>query len=315
MQARPRVYDFCGLPVASELALPQLRRSSALPEVSVSLGRDAAPVDHARWFHQWRERGGRLWLSIGRVDAGYLLRFVGVADFFVSADASSIVVRPEPDLPLETLHHLLIDQVLPLAASRRGRLSLHASAVFLPGIGTVGFAGETGRGKSTLAAAFAARGARIVADDCLAIDLDAPGVTVIPSYPGLRLFPGPAARAMLRERRGSPVAHYSTKQRIDRGAATFHRARSRLRALFLLSPRAGDGPAASVRRCRASAGLIGLVRYAYVLDIENRGDLAGLFSGLSRLATTVPVMHLRLRHGHGRLAAAAALIEQFAARA
>ncbi len=316
MRRSARTYTFCGMRVSSDIPLPPLRPGRGPAQCVISLDTSAKPLGAVTWFHEWRKPRGPLWLSFGRLDNAYVLRFAEqLADFVISADATRIVARPSPTLPADTLRHLLIDQVLPLVASRRGHLSLHASAVHIRGIGTIGFVGEAGRGKSTLAAALAARGARIVTDDCLAIDVGERPPVAVPGYPGLRLFPGAAATALLGAIRSSRVAHYSTKQRIDRGAATFHPQRSPLRALFLLSPRSSAGAAAAIRRCRASLRLMGLLRYAYVLDVEDRRDLAVVFAGLSKVAASVPVMRLRVRNGSRHLSAAAALIQEFASGA
>jgi hypothetical protein len=51
--------------------------------------------------------------------------------------------------------------------------------------------------------------------------------------------------------------------------------------------------------------LMGLVRYAYLLDIEDREHLARAFEALAVIATSVSVLRLRVRHGHRWLAAAA----------
>jgi hypothetical protein len=309
-----RAYQFCGVTIASDRALPALRRGVLVDaQCAITSRPPPLPREPAAWFHEWRLPGGRRWLSIGRVPSGYLLRFPGQADFVVSADGDQIAVYACAGLAEETLHHLLIDQVLPLALSRRGRLALHASAVHLPGLGTVGFVGATGRGKSTLAAALAARGGRIITDDCLAIDVVDDVARATPGYPGLRLWPGRAANPLLRAAASSRVAHYSAKRRLHRRALPFHGRPSPLRLLFMLLPRAEAGPLVSIRRCRAPARLIGLLRCAYVLDVEDRDGLIGLFTALADVVTTVPVVRLRLRAGHARLPAAAEMIGAYAA--
>jgi hypothetical protein len=308
MRGSARAYQFCGVTIASDLALAPLRRGAlADAECAITTSVSAARAPDS-WFHEWRMPGGKLWLSIGRMRAGYVLRFRDQADFVVRADGRRIRVHPAPGLPEDTLRHLLIDQVLPLALSRRGRLSLHASAVHIPTVGTVGFVGVTGRGKSTLAAALAARGGRILTDDCLGIDFIEGVPYALPGYPGLRLWPGQGASGLLRAAASSRVAHYSRKRRVHRGALPFHGRPSRLRALFLLSTRGPGGAPLSLRRCRASAGLMGLLRFAYVLDVEDRQNAAAVFGALATIATSVPVLRLRLPHGHNRLAEAADLI-------
>jgi hypothetical protein len=314
MRPRTRAYDFCGVSISSERALPDLRpRKEGRAECAITFAPHPPPETPPEWFQTWRLPGGKLWLSIGRVPAGYLLRFPGQADFVVRADGARIAVHAPDALPPETLRHLLIDQVLPLAMSRRGRLTLHASAVHRPRIGTVAFLGDTGRGKSTLAAALAARGGRIVTDDCLALEMVGGAVHAVPGYPGLRLWPGAGANPLLRGAPASRVAHYSAKRRLPRGALAFRGRPSPVRVLFLLSARADAGPSLAVRQCRAPARLMGLLRFAYVLDVEDRAGLTGLFDGLATLATTVPVRRLRLRHGHNRLPEVADLIRAYAA--
>ena len=307
-------YDFCGLPLACTFALTELRPASAAPRCAISLDRTATPPPDVRWFHEWRTPYGPRWLSFGRIDGGYLLRFPGLADFAVNNAATRIVARPAAGVPIGTLRHLLIDQVLPLAASRHGHVALHASAVHLDGIGAVGFVGDAGRGKSTLAAALAANGAHVVTDDCLTVKSRGASFYAVPGYPGLRLWPGSPARPVLAPHRARQVAHYSRKQRVL-GGAPYQEKPAPLRALFLLSPRGASGAAASIRRVGPRARLMGLLRYGYVLDIEDRRDLGTLFAGLARIATSVPVLRLRIRNGSRFLPPAASLIRQFVADA
>jgi hypothetical protein len=307
-----RGYRFCGETIASAIALPLLQpaefsESACTIERASKVDRDT--VDH-HWFHHWRIGRQPPWLSFARCADGYLLRFPELADFLVSADGGQIRACPSRTLPGDTLRHLLLDQVLPLALSRRGRLLLHASAVDVPGIGALAFAGPTGRGKSTLAAALAARGGRILADDCLAIESRDGRFQVLPAYPGLRLWPD-SSRRLRRGTSGTRVAHYTCKRRVNGGSLRFQRHPSPLRALFLLSERSGAGPVVSIRRCRAAARLMGLIKHAYMLDIEDRVHLARTFERLASIVTAVPVLRLRVREGHSRLPAAAEQICEY----
>jgi hypothetical protein len=314
MQPHLRTYLFCGETIASTVDLPLLERSETF-DTACTIEQDSSGSLQAvgrDWFHHWRIGRQAPWLSFARADEGYLLRFRQLADFFISRDGAYIRASPSPTLPVDTLRHLLLDQVLPLALSRRGRLLLHASAVHVPGVGALAFAGPTGRGKSTLAAALTSRGGRILSDDCAAIDRQAGVLQVLPAYPGLRLWLDGRLRRLRRGTIASPVAHYTRKRRVNGGALRFQRQPSPLRALFLVSERADTGPAVTFRRCRASARLIGLVRHAYLLDIEDRDQLVRAFDGLSSIATSVPVLRLRVRHGHGRLTRVAETIRAFA---
>ena len=303
---RQRGYRFCGATLASGIDLPLLAPTAPDGAACViSLGavhgrRASAP----RWFHHWRIGRQRPFLSFARCDEGYLLRFPGLADFLVSDDGACVRAEAARPLPGDTLQHLLVDQVLPLALSRSGRTLLHASAVHVPGVGALAFAGPSGRGKSTLAAALASRGSGVLSDDCLSVEQDDSGIRVHPAYGGLRLWPDARSRLMPDGLARNRVAHYTRKRRVNGGALRFHPDAAPLRALFVVSARAMAGPAATIRRCRPAAAVMRLVRCTYVLDIEDRAQLARTFDALATIVGSVPVMHLRIRDGHRWLPAA-----------
>src|SRR6187549_3764569 len=107
MQRNPRAYKFCGVTIASELALPPLTRGAlADAQCSITAATGDASEPPAGWFNTWRPPGGRVWFAIGRRPGGYLLRFTELADFALSTDGSRIAVHSAGDLPEETLRHL-----------------------------------------------------------------------------------------------------------------------------------------------------------------------------------------------------------------
>jgi hypothetical protein len=92
-----------------------------------------------------------------------------VAEYRLRSDA--IQVAPSPGADPQQVSALLIATALPALAWWRRALTLHAAAVVLPGAtGAIAIAGPSGIGKSTVAAQLLARGARLVADDSVAID-------------------------------------------------------------------------------------------------------------------------------------------------
>ena len=94
-----------------------------------------------------------------------------------------------PRRAVDLLRLYLLGPALALLLHQRGFLVLHASAVSLDG-GVVAFLGHSGHGKSTTAATLHARGAAIVADDVVAVDLGAPGgPAALPGFPLLKLWP------------------------------------------------------------------------------------------------------------------------------
>ncbi len=296
-------YTFHRLRITSSLPLPELPRSRFRGEVSIDCG--GAPGRASReWFHQWQV-GGRRWLSFAREAGGNLLRFHRQADFEILDEGRRIVCHPVPGLPNVTLRHLLLDQVMPMVLSRRSdRLVLHASAVHVPGYGTIGFAGPAGAGKSTMAAALAQRGCAIVSDDCLAVSLDGSSAVVAPGYPGLRLWQD--SLNALKLAGDGRVAPYTSKRRVRSPALEFRVRDSRLRTVVVLGKRRTRGSPTVTTSPGPRDQLIAIAPYACVLDVGDRDQLAAMFAQLFRLVERVPVCQLSVRSGRSQMPAVAA---------
>lgn len=130
---------------------------------------------------------GSPWVAYYRNESGYLVRFPGLADFGISNDGTELTIFAVPGTSLQTLEHLCQNQAIPLALSLQKKLVLHGSAVEIGEI-SVAFLGESGRGKSTLAASFSSHGYRFLTDDGLFIERAKGHFFVRPSHPSIRLW-------------------------------------------------------------------------------------------------------------------------------
>ena len=110
--------------------------------------------------------------AVYAVEGGHVFRFPGLCDFELSADGDLVTCLPGPECSDGLLQVLLAGAVTALLHTLRGRAVLHASAVELDGV-TVAVTGRSGAGKSTVAAMLCSAGARLVADDVLALERDA----------------------------------------------------------------------------------------------------------------------------------------------
>ena len=302
-------YRLCGMTVESRFPLPELPRSHSAPCCVFSRSRPRRRARRPRWYHHWYEQGGRRVLSFARTDARYLLRFPRMADFEIAANLARITARPRNGLPAETLRHLLLDQVWPLALSARGHVVLHASAVVLPDGRALAFAGPAGSGKSSLAAAFALAGGRILTDDCLPIRPTSGGWSAVPSYPGLRLWPD-MLRPLAADRHVlADVAHYTGKKRLTGSALPFASGAAPLSAVYILRRR-GSRAALAVSLLARAPAILKLVSLSYLLDHQDRKALARSFDQLARLTAAVPVRELELPHAPRQLAEAVALVSR-----
>jgi hypothetical protein len=244
-------------------------------------------------FHTWSFPDGTLWTEFFRANGGYLLRFPGLADFDVSADALDVTCFPATDAaeaPETIAQHLYLNQILPLVLSKRGKLVFHASAVEVPE-GAVAFVAASGRGKSTLAASFAIGGFRFLTDDGLVVEPHARGFEVLPSHPSIRLWEDSEEALIAPGTTTAPAVHYTNKSRFLAGEGlNFCDEPRPLRCVYFL----GDGSAADVaiRPMTASEALVEWVKHSFLLDVEERPRLASHFDQVSRLAR-LPI-HFRL---------------------
>jgi hypothetical protein len=241
-------------------------------------------------FHAWVFPDGTLWTEFHRADGGYLLRFPQLADFQVSADADTVTCVPVPEVPEGTARHLYLNQVLPLVLSKLGQLVFHASAVEI-GSGAVAFVGESGRGKSTLAASFAVSGCRFLTDDGLVVEPSAESFEALPSHPSIRLWDDSEAALIPPAARRAPPVHYTSKARfLADDELAFCAVPRPLRRVYFL----GDGSAErlEMRRLSAAETLVEWVKHSFLLDIEEQPRLASHFDQVAALANR-PI-HYRL---------------------
>jgi hypothetical protein len=115
----------------------------------------------------------------------------GVARYLVSG-GNRITIDAAPGADEDSIRLFLFGSVFGALLHQRGLLLLHASAIETPR-GAVLFAGDSACGKSALAAAFHARGYRVIADEICAIEVGANGgvparATIFPALPRLLLW-------------------------------------------------------------------------------------------------------------------------------
>ena len=251
------------------------------------LPRPRARVD---WFHEWNEPTGRRWLRIGRTANGYVVQVQRLARFLIDRTARRMHVCPGAGVPPVTLRHLLLDQVVPMLLADADHLVLHASAVVVGGR-AVACVGESGAGKSTVAAWLLAHGHTLVTDDCLVVDVAADRPCVVPMSSGLRLWPDSLQLVYPETPVTGTVAHYSRKRRvpIDLPGGPSLAPPASLGAIYLLS-RTRDGRGRVLgRRVRGRDAFMALLRCTFHLDVNRHATAARALDRVARLVARVPV--------------------------
>lgn len=281
------VYRLCDFALESNIPFVELATAGTeRRELAFHLELNGRPSRHEpSWITRSSARSGRTRLAIARVGSDYLLRFPGLAEFVVSSDARRIRARRLRAMPLGTIRHLLLDQVLPLALSHRSDLVVHAGAVGTPH-GVIAFLGPSGTGKSTLAASLARAGFPLVADDFLWLREQSAGLVAVPSYPGFRLW-SDVADEMFGHETTPRVAHFTSKKRCGAGPAIpFAGEAAALARVYLLSEsRRADVP--RIAPVKPRDALIELARQGYQIDAEDRDRWVRRFRLLGHAARTV----------------------------
>src|ERR1700688_3352248 len=174
------VYLIGGITLISEIALPELpliQQQSATPHpVRVRLGAVANHLSGAVELDP----------DCFATPTQYLLNIQGVARYLVTA-GREIVVDLAAAAPALDVRGYLLGSIFVVLCQQRGLLPLHASAIAGKS-GVAAFLGNSGQGKSTLAAHLAQRGFRVLADDVCLIDTAQPAAMVIPTAPWLKLW-------------------------------------------------------------------------------------------------------------------------------
>ncbi|MEQ1540671.1 MAG: hypothetical protein ABL926_00295 [Novosphingobium sp.] len=250
-------------------------------------------------FDRWLSLDGEAATLFFREPGGFLLRFLDQADFRITLDPPTVSCTPFPGTSDETLADLHFNQVLPLILAHRGQTVLHASAVAVEGQG-IGFIGATGRGKSTLAGAFARAGYPFLTDDGLIVRPATQGYAIEPRRPILRLRsdseaemrslapPGDAGDDLTKRRMGASLDLPFCQDAVP------------LKAIYVLTE--SRSPECPIIAPLASAVAVAeLMQHSFILDVEDHGRVSGLFGALADLAERVPCFTLDYRRDYAML--------------
>lgn len=237
------MFECYGLRIDSELPLPELAEIKGDAEIHLRFAE--LPLD---LFDDAKVR----YKPVG--DDGVYVYFRGVGTALVKGGVE-ILLKPAPGVDEVALRLFVLQQVIGVALLQRRFFVLHASAATVKG-GAFAFAGESGQGKSTLAAALRERGGAILTDDVLAVEMaDGKAPVARPGLTQLKLT------AEGRER-FAPSAEQSIGEKAKRLCALGAPARveaAPLRAIYILA----TGSELRRESIPAARAAIELVRHTY----------------------------------------------------
>lgn len=259
-------YSLAGMRLESEIPLPELPCLDPIAPAAESVRIRRGPV-------AFRLTGAvEIDPDCLATNSEFLLRIPGVARYRVSKGREIVVDAAEHALPIDVRAYLL-GSVFSVLCHQRGLLPLHGSAVrYREGIAA--FLGESGDGKSSLAAHLAALGRTVVADDICLVEIERAGpAAVIPSAPWLKLWRASLNQLGRRADDLDQVFSEDEKYRLplDSSALTGSMYRSEpLSVLIFLerSPAAGAGQVQLLElpRLQAMSRLMSLTHQAFLIE-------------------------------------------------
>jgi hypothetical protein len=258
-----------GYEVETELPLERLNRGAG-ERGTLRVGPAAEPLVRPPGppSGELVDESGVSWYESFEFDGRCQLHLPPTGSFLLVPEEPAIVVdRSGGDDDAELLEHRIASAAVCTLLAMRGDLVLHACAV-QRSESCVVFCGPSGRGKSTLALALGEAGMPVLAEDGVAIDLDAAGGPL--AYPGARGV----------RRRGPRGRRSETRLAADPASEP---GPARVAAVVLLGER-GDGlEVAPLGAATATAALT-----THLVHSGGRESIAAAFARLARLLGAVP---------------------------
>jgi hypothetical protein len=293
-------YLYCDISIESEIELPGLSTlDDEDPDLffRVDLSSRSLVVDSS-WKKADLGEGNIVSSAILPGTDRYCLIFENLAKFEIRNGFRDITCFPGSATALNTIHHLLLDQVLPRVLSARRKLMMHGSCIEHQ-MGVIVFAGVSGAGKSTLAAHFSRRGFPLLSDDGLQLKQDAGKITIIPTYPGLRLWGDSFTELFDATALIKPMAHYSSKKRIV-SETVEHMVERPALSIFILRPQP-PGILPSIARIVKREAFFEINKQVFILDPFSREKAVARINDIAELISRLPVFKLCIPHDYSML--------------
>jgi hypothetical protein len=185
---------------------------------------------------------------------------------------------------------------------QRGLLVLHASAVVIDELAVL-FLGDSGWGKSTIAAVCYQAGSPLVADDTTAVELDGLRPAAVPAIPRIKLWPE-SMRALALD----PSNHDRVHAEMDKlelpAVRDFPGASVPVGAIYVLSE---DEP--GIEPVSGQSAMLEVVRHSYAADLLRATETQERhFLQCADMITRVPLRRLAIGTTLNELSAIPALI-------
>lgn len=227
-------------------------------------------------------------------------RFVGNLEInksrwckFLVEFGRKIVIEPTPGIAENILCPSILGPIFSVLLRQRGLLAIHASCVEINGE-AVGFIGNSGWGKSTLANAFYNQGYPLLTDDVMAIQVNEASEThpiTFPAYPYVKLLPD-AAASLGYDFEKLNVIYSGLPKRHNQLSERFQRKPLPVKRIYALEKIAA--PHHQVQAISSQDALVELIRHSRVTNLLTTPEFTSAhLRQCTQLIKKVPVYRLR----------------------
>jgi hypothetical protein len=289
----PIVYSQCGLRIRSAIELHLPLAPGGEWDVNVVLGgdihdsTDPPPGEVIAAYGS----GEDSWYTATSTGTGFRIRFRDCGEFVISDDLAEVEVRRAPSGRADLLPILLAGTVSAFLLTLRGHTVLHASAVAIDG-SALAFVGQSGRGKTTLAALLCVGGAQLVTDDVLTVEAGPP-VQCLGGASELRLR---SAASPIADIRPHAKTRSTADQRLALALESAPLVRHPLAAIVVPAP-SRTATDVEVRRLAPSMAVFRLLSFPRVHGWSRHDVLSRDFSTFSAIVNSVPVYDVTVPWG------------------
>lgn len=284
-------YAVYGVRLASDipLALP-VATSQAGPTITIRLGipkhqenLPGIPLVEAKEWYQY----------VQRADGSFYAQWDGLGCFVVSPCGQRIWAQPYSGVSMESFQVYLLGQALSFALIACGFEPIHGTAV-AHGAQAVAFIGNSGFGKSTLAASFLRAGLRLVTDDQLILTHKQHSIFAEPGPPRVKLLPGPAADYFKSFVDSVPMNIWSQKFVIPIDSAEHVQQSVKLNTLYILEPpgEQSEFDNITITEVKGVEAFTSLVAYTFNRSVSSSVRLKQQLLRDSEVLKLVPVKRL-----------------------
>lgn len=293
-------YKAYGRTIQADIYLPTLPRRDPTLDPAVIIHSTAYPALDTTRRQKWarsqdRAPSGHPWLTMQRFidDGGFYCQFGNHIEFAIDGTGKHIWSAALCEDSISTATPYLYGFVFGLAFYLQGATCLHASAVIVEDKAVL-FVGDSGYGKSSLAAAFVLQGYPLLTDDLVVLKPRNHSFLIPPAVPAIRLQ-ADTADLMFGSNHTLPQSDVDSDKyqyELDEKSPLFARHATPLAAIYLLSKANLSHKSRAITQLSKRESLLNLSRFGYLPSLMDTKMRRTEFETLASLVRTIPVFQL-----------------------